>query len=169
MKRKYRWAYLGVAGCIIIVNVLFIFIKAKSKNSLYEKYEWAEEFYGEKLYLEIDHKSTSEEKLIGKQIAKQIEIVLSYMGNSEDAKEVGELKYFYWFNQGSEKPVSQKSKVTHLTTIITKNTGHVWLSYTVTRYGREGEIINHTGDGPVLLYIEKINNEWVVVDKDEPA
>ena len=39
----------------------------------------------------------------------------------------------------------------------------------VTRYGREGEIINHTGDGPVLLYIEKINNEWVVVDKDEPA
>lgn len=51
MKRKYRWAYLGVAGCIIIVNVLFIFIKAKSKNSLYEKYEWAEEFYGEKLYL----------------------------------------------------------------------------------------------------------------------
>ena len=66
----------------------------------------------------------------------------------------------------SEKPVSQKSKVTHLTTIITKNTGHVWLSYTVTRYGREGEIINHTGDGPVLLYIEKINNEWVVVDKD---
>ena len=28
MKRKYRWAYLGVAGCIIIVNVLFIFIKA---------------------------------------------------------------------------------------------------------------------------------------------
>ena len=87
MKRKYRWAYLGVAGCIIIVNVLFIFIKAKSKNSLYEKYEWAEEFYGEKLYLEIDHKSTSEEELIGKQIAKQIEIVLSYMGNSEDTKE----------------------------------------------------------------------------------
>ena len=82
---------------------------------------------------------------------------------------LGELKYFYWFNQGSEKPVSQNSKVTHLTTIITKNTGHVWLSYTVTRYGREGEIINHTGDGPVLLYIEKINNEWVVVDKDEPA
>ena len=155
MKRKYRWAYFWGAGCIIIVSVLFIFIKEKSKNSLYEKYEWAEEFYGEKLYLEIDHKSTSE--------------VLAYMGNSEDAKEVGELKHFYWFNQGSEKPVSQKSEVTHLTTKITKNTGHVWLSYTVTRYGREGEIINHTGDGPVLLYIEKINNEWVVVDKDEPA
>ena len=164
MKRKYRWVYFGVAGCITIVSVLFIVIKAKSKNSVYEKYEWAEEFYGEKLYSEIDHKSTSEEEVIGKQIAKQTEIVLSYMGNSEDAKEVGELKH-----QGSEKPVSQKSKVTHLTTKITKDTGHVWLSYTVTRYDREGEIINHTGDGPVLLYIEKINNEWAVVDKDEPA
>ena len=169
MKRKYRWVYFGVAGCITIVSVLFIVIKAKSKNSVYEKYKWAEEFYGEKLYSEIDHKSTSEEEVIGKQIAKQTEIVLSYMGNSEDAKEVGELKHFYWFNQGSEKPVSQKSKVTHLTTKITKDTGHVWLSYTVTRYDREGEIINHTGDGPVLLYIEKINNEWAVVDKDEPA
>ena len=169
MKRKYRWVYFGVAGCITIVSVLFIVIKAKSKNSVYEKYEWAEEFYGEKLYSEIDHKSTSEEEVIGKQIAKQTEIVLSYMGNSEDAKEVGELKHFYWFNQGSEKPVSQKSKVTHLTTKITKDTGHVWLSYTVTRYDREGEIINYTGDGPVLLYIEKINIEWAVVDKDEPA
>ena len=71
MKRKYRWVYFGVAGCITIVSVLFIVIKAKSKNSVYEKYECAEEFYGEKLYSEIDHKSTSEEEVIGKQIANK--------------------------------------------------------------------------------------------------
>ena len=78
----------------IIVECIVCILKVKSKNSLYEKYEWAEEFYGEKLYLEIDHKSTSEEELIGKQIAKQIEIVLSYMGNSEDTKDVRRIKIF---------------------------------------------------------------------------
>lgn len=37
----------------------------------------------------------------------------------------------------------------------------------VTRYDKDGEIINYTGDGPTLLYIEKINNEWAVVDTAE--
>ena len=29
-------------------------------------------------------------------------------------------------------------------------------SYTVTRYDREGEIINHTGDGRVSIYKKKL-------------
>lgn len=167
MKRKFM---LGLfCSCIIIIGSLLIFIKEKPKNSLYEKYEWAEEFYGKKLYSEIDYKSTKEEEMIGKEIAKQMVVALSYIGDPEDAKEVGELKHFYWFNQGSGRPVSQKCKATLLTTKITKNTGHVWLSYMVTRYDKDGEIINYTGDGPTLLYIEKINNEWIVVDTEEPV
>ena len=129
MKRKFM---LGLfCSCIIIIGSLLIFIKEKPKNSLYEKYEWAEYFYGKKLFSEIDYKSTNEEEMIGEKIMKQMEDVLSYIGREEDAAEMGALDTFYWFNQGDKdiRPATQKSKVIFFNAKISRDEGHVWCSY----------------------------------------
>lgn len=150
MKKVY-----SITGLIILIILVFIICEKKTESDIYKKYRVYKEFYGEDLYKEIDYESTEEEQEIGEEIVSKFEQVLQYTGTEEMADEsVGELKRFYWFPFYIQ-PSSCKSSVSLITTKIQGDEGHVWVSYFVCRYDEDDTLINGTGDGITLLYIEK--------------
>lgn len=154
---------------LVVISIFFLVVKNQKKGEIYEKYEIYKEFYGKKLYVEIDYKSTQYEKKVGTEIAERMENVLEYVGDESNANtDVGALQRYYWF-PFHKKPSSCKCEVNLLTTKLDGDTGHVWVSYWVTRLDENDEVINFTGDGPALLYIKKEGSSWIVADIDEPA
>lgn len=47
---------------LVVISIFFLVVKNQKKGEIYEKYEIYKEFYGKKLYVEIDYKSTQYEK-----------------------------------------------------------------------------------------------------------
>lgn len=166
---KKRRAAIFVITVVICILIAVLLLKVSVKHTeIYDKYKFCEEFFGEKLYAELDYISTESEKQVGEEITEKMEYVLEYIGDEETADtEVGALKRYYWFPY-YDKPALCSCKVKLMTTKLEREKGHVWVEYSVNRYDENGDLMQ-SGSSITLLYIEKENGRWKVTDIEEPA
>lgn len=150
-----------------ITIVLVIAFRENYRSKLYQQYQYPnEEFYGKKLYSEIDYKCSDYEAEVGNQILHKAIEVAEYTGTKQEAEneigEVGALERYYYFD--SKDAVSQEVEFQFITCKLTEDTGHVWVVSTVLRVNENGKRASNSGrDCLDLWYIEKQGEEWQVV------
>lgn len=160
--------FCGVKGYLYLDNEFGFF-----ESDLYKHYKYyGEDFYGEELYSEIDYKCSDYEVEIGNMLVDKLREVAAYVGPEEEAdyiEELGELNEFYIFNIGDSNAVSQEVSLEFITCKIDDDEGHVWVVYTRDGFDKNGEWICGSFDCLMLWYIEKIDDEWVVVrNREQP-
>ncbi len=155
--------------CLVLAVLVSITMVAVKKILLYKQYQYPNEsFFGKELYSEITHTSSSYEKEIGMMIKTKIEEIAGCQGTEEDIpnmEDTDALEDFYYFTVKDAK--TQEIKLKLITCIINGNEGHVWLDYSLVRYGENGKIVNSSNDILLLCYIEKQWGEWKVVQTKE--
>ncbi len=159
--------FCGVKGYLYLDNEFGFF-----ESDLYKHYKYyGEDFYGEELYSEIDYKCSDYEAEIGNMLVDKLCEVAAYVGPEEEAdyiEELGELNKFYIFHI-SDDTVSQDVLLEFITCKIDGAEGHVWCVYTRRGYDENGEKTYGSYDCLMLWYIEKIDDEWVVVrNREQP-
>lgn len=95
-------------------------------------------------------------------------VLAGCQGTEEDIpnmEDTDELEDFYYFTVKDAK--TQEIELKLITCIINGNEGHVWLDYSLVRYGENGKIVNSSNDILLLCYIEKQWGEWKVVQTKE--
>lgn len=159
--------FCGVKGYLYLDNEFGFF-----ESDLYKHYKYyGEDFYGEELYSEIDYKCSDYEAEIGNMLVDKLREVAAYVGPEEEAdyiEELGGLNKFYFFDI-SDDTVSQEVTLEFITCKIDGAEGHVWCAYTRHGYNENGEDTYGAYDCLMLWYIEKIDDEWVVVrNREQP-
>mgnify|MGYP001033576535 CR=1 FL=1 len=162
---------------IILLLILLILIgfrahkKYSSTNvehsNIYEKNIHFKSYFGEKLFSEIEYRSTKSEEKVGEEVVERMKNILGYLGPEEDANpETSALQRYYWFPH-YEKPTTCEYDVELITTKLDKNKGHVWVSYNISRFNNKKELIHSASSSLTLLYVEKKNGVWGVTDTHE--
>lgn len=142
---------------IILVVVVGIVVINNHESALYKKYKYPnEDFFGKKLYSEIDYGCTAEEKKIGENIVNgAYEYVMT---ENKDIKGSYEMLFGWYFKDGYK---INDLKINLITSKIDENIGHIWVDVFISAESQDGKI-KPRSRGLELWIVEKKDNDWVI-------
>lgn len=154
---------------LALVTMLCLASCSVNHGEYYKKYLTYKDYFGSRVYSTIDYQCSEEERTEVSDVITLAEQVFSYVGTEENAnKNVGALSKYYRYTD-TFSFASADFKLDLITAKVNRNSGYMWVVYSVDRYNSNGNIVSGSSDIPCYWKIEKKDDQWTVIDIIEPA
>ncbi len=149
----------------IITIILILCIGVLKTSGIYFANLYTEDYYGADEYKQIIYPTSVDDYFTAKKVLKKVDKALSTITDFESAeKNFGELGYFCVTD---ESAVRENHCLIFVAADFSGDTGYVWGNYSTNAYDKNRENVSGVGLSLFKLELERIGNEWYVIEVKE--